>query len=349
MICKWCGESIETTASRCPKCGRETPAMSDCGGFYKLKTGGDTGAAAPQTGGPIKLPQLDKLGHMYVRDMKQTRLLQLVGLGAMVLTVLLLIVTLISVGGVNARLKAEMADDEDQSQHQEDSDGDRQDDEGDPDDDEGKTGNAAGNQIATNTEKPQVPLTKQDAAIGVTLFNSSESGGYMDVGYTLEGQEVSVWTHTERNTATGTHKNTVICDLNNGGDCLTLTQHDKYAEEVLTVSMYWDAQGEYFSGLEFEKCTWEYRFAEGPWQMLERGVAVKEDETCSLALKKNEIKRLLAGENLAELRCTITFKHADGGTLTITLDGLLFGESGVAANGVVPFEGGSAAENQNAG
>ena len=37
MFCKWCGNTIKLTDTSCPSCGRETPAMSDCGGFYDLK------------------------------------------------------------------------------------------------------------------------------------------------------------------------------------------------------------------------------------------------------------------------------------------------------------------------
>lgn len=37
MFCKWCGKSIQLTDRKCPACGRETPPMSDCGGFYDLK------------------------------------------------------------------------------------------------------------------------------------------------------------------------------------------------------------------------------------------------------------------------------------------------------------------------
>ena len=37
MFCKWCGKTIKSTDKCCPDCGRETPAMSDCGGLYDLR------------------------------------------------------------------------------------------------------------------------------------------------------------------------------------------------------------------------------------------------------------------------------------------------------------------------
>ena len=36
MFCKWCGANLTQSATVCDRCGRDLPAMSDCGGFYDL-------------------------------------------------------------------------------------------------------------------------------------------------------------------------------------------------------------------------------------------------------------------------------------------------------------------------
>ncbi len=36
MFCKWCGATISESSTRCKRCGRDVPALSDCGGFYDL-------------------------------------------------------------------------------------------------------------------------------------------------------------------------------------------------------------------------------------------------------------------------------------------------------------------------
>lgn len=36
MFCKWCGNDLQVVDLKCPACGRNTPPMSDCGGFYNL-------------------------------------------------------------------------------------------------------------------------------------------------------------------------------------------------------------------------------------------------------------------------------------------------------------------------
>ena len=51
MFCKWCGKTIQTTDKSCPSCGRETPPLSDCGGFYDLRRPWE-GGALPQESEP---------------------------------------------------------------------------------------------------------------------------------------------------------------------------------------------------------------------------------------------------------------------------------------------------------
>lgn len=69
MFCKWCGKLIQTTDECCPECGRQTPAMSDCGGLYDLK---HTVAAVPVTPPTAptstKCPLVDKLEARYEKD-----------------------------------------------------------------------------------------------------------------------------------------------------------------------------------------------------------------------------------------------------------------------------------------
>lgn len=36
MICKWCGATIDVSKGKCSVCGRDIPALSDCGGFYDV-------------------------------------------------------------------------------------------------------------------------------------------------------------------------------------------------------------------------------------------------------------------------------------------------------------------------
>lgn len=53
MICKWCGAKTDRKDPKCRRCGRENPALSDCGGFYDLVP-----QAAPRPAAtPVRKPQ----------------------------------------------------------------------------------------------------------------------------------------------------------------------------------------------------------------------------------------------------------------------------------------------------
>ncbi len=47
MICKWCGNNMSPSATKCKRCGKEAPALSDCGGFYDIAPRARNAAEAP--------------------------------------------------------------------------------------------------------------------------------------------------------------------------------------------------------------------------------------------------------------------------------------------------------------
>lgn len=77
MFCKWCGANISGSATVCDRCGRETPAMSDCGGFYDLVP---KAKEMSNPVGPRKEPTLENLlinqERIYLKHVEQDRLVQ---------------------------------------------------------------------------------------------------------------------------------------------------------------------------------------------------------------------------------------------------------------------------------
>lgn len=49
MICKWCAHEMPRWQAKCPRCGKEQPGLSGCGGFYDLMP-----SAAPVAPKPAK-------------------------------------------------------------------------------------------------------------------------------------------------------------------------------------------------------------------------------------------------------------------------------------------------------
>lgn len=77
MFCKWCGSGIQLTDKKCPACGRETPPMSDCGGFYNLKHSND-GTTGPATEKVIvkEVPHcaaVEKIDAKYAKERKAAK------------------------------------------------------------------------------------------------------------------------------------------------------------------------------------------------------------------------------------------------------------------------------------
>lgn len=112
MICKWCGGKLASSDIKCARCGREVPALSDCGGFYDLVPGAKSGVrtapvpAAPEKQektAPEKVPGREVPGGKPKGRVRMSREL-LIAAGAAFALVLLLL--LIISGRVNRNYRA---------------------------------------------------------------------------------------------------------------------------------------------------------------------------------------------------------------------------------------------------
>lgn len=56
MICKWCGAAIDVSKRKCSVCGRDIPALSDCGGFYDIVPKAARQAASQHAQAPLEKP-----------------------------------------------------------------------------------------------------------------------------------------------------------------------------------------------------------------------------------------------------------------------------------------------------
>lgn len=59
MFCKWCGGKLTPSDTSCKRCGKEVPALSDCGGFYDLVSNEKKNAEkTPFQASPAAAPQV---------------------------------------------------------------------------------------------------------------------------------------------------------------------------------------------------------------------------------------------------------------------------------------------------
>ena len=94
MFCKWCGNTIKTTDKKCSSCGRETPPLSDCGGFYDLKRPWEAPMPPPEpthtymsapTGPDPRVQQLENEKKGIIEEANKRHLIMLIICGALAL------------------------------------------------------------------------------------------------------------------------------------------------------------------------------------------------------------------------------------------------------------------------
>ena len=122
MYCKWCSNKLRPTDTVCKVCGRETPAMSDCGGLYNLKY--EPSASPVADSGPVqmdpklvnKVNRLERISEEHQKAAEKRRQQLLIGLGVLLIAVVVLLVLCVGQGGKIRGLQQELAEMEDSLQ-----------------------------------------------------------------------------------------------------------------------------------------------------------------------------------------------------------------------------------------
>ena len=133
---------------------------------------------------------------------------------------------------------------------------------------------------------------------------------------------------------TNAHETHVQWTLTNAGDRLELVVSDAYAaaESKLTMGMTWSFSGDTFALLTDSNCGWECRMSGGEWGAIPAEYVTVEGGSTALTLTAESLDLLLAQYDEMELRCQFTLKHPDGGSVTVTADGMT-----VTREGLVTF------------
>lgn len=104
MICKWCGNNMSPSATKCKRCGKEAPALSDCGGFYDIAPRARNAVEAPPANvNNASVPYQPAGGVPAANATKNSKKLNLILIAAIVAVfVLVLVLFFVLLGEVNS-------------------------------------------------------------------------------------------------------------------------------------------------------------------------------------------------------------------------------------------------------
>ena len=309
MRCNRCGNPLDPRDTRCAVCGKVLVPPTP-----KRPPAKKSGESQNQN---IKLPQLERFTHTYNRDAARSHSFHTLTLMSAAVVLVLLVLVYVRVGSLRDDL-AELRQSTDSQfaalQQL-----------------PAETPTEAPTEVEettvpAETTAPAKPLSKQKLKASVT-FHRHGDGTYaaasMDLG-TLE-DEAMCWV------VTSGHKSHVQWTLNGSGDRLELVATDAYtaAESKLDMNMTWSFSGDTFAQLMDNGCSWECRVSDGEWGAIPTEYVTVEGGNCTLTLTAEQLDLLLAQYDEMELRCQVVLEHPDGGSITVTADGLTVTRTGL--------------------
>ena len=327
MFCKWCGGKITSSDTKCGRCGREVPPLSDCGGFYDLvpgaKEGVKTSPAAPaaekqekkvpvKTGAdrhePARKPGIDaKLKNQLV-------------MGAAAALALILILLLAISGRVNRNYRdiqalkdsltgASVVESPNQSSEPDAPD------------------------LQPKDTQPQTSGTENDVAqedITLTFrLMDTEEGPWVE-GTADLGEEKDTLVLTYQRSASHFEGTITYIDeyvtysLQEAQVTGKLKIGHTYVDEYGNLRITSESTPEGFRMLD--NFVWQYRFGENSWEDLPEYANDPDVEgQHHLRFDRHTVADLAKGQKgRLELRCEMTFTDANGNTFTIVVEGIDF-------------------------
>ena len=308
MRCNRCGNPLDPRDTRCVVCGKvlvpptkKRPPAQKSGETQNMK-----------------IPQLEKFTHVYSRDAARSHSFHTLTLLAAAVALVLLILVYMGMGDLkDAVADMRQSTDSQLAVLQ-------------------QTPATVPTEAPTEevTEPPVVadpakPLNQQRLKAKVSLHRHAHgtyAAASLDLG-TFE-DEAMCWV------VTNAHETHVQWTLANAGDRLELQIVDAYtaAESKLDLKLNWSFSGDTFAMLTDNACGWECRVSGDAWGAIPEAYVTVEGGSTALTLTAESLDLLLAQYDEMELRCQFTLKHPDGGSVTVTADGMT-----VTREGLVTF------------
>ena len=316
MFCKWCGNSIQLTDKKCPTCGRETPPMSDCGGFYNLKHSND-GPTAPTTEKVIvkEVPHcaaVEKMEVKYIKERKAAKKHHTITIFCFIVVLLAIVCSTLLVLSVNNQMD-ELKEQIENIQI------------------EVPTYPTAPSSEETTGEQeddPPAESTQYCFTINTTVINGDpkEISNTYDFGNYAKSVKVTTITAEGENgqafTVSYLLDEEASVDLN-----LKYVQEDT---ELLTIGVKCDTDLSFFYDQDFSY-EWQYRSSIGNWTSADADIITVDDENyCLIVCTRDWLKNITIMKQPIELQCIVRIENKVGNSMQITVDGI-----SVAADGTI--------------
>ena len=331
MFCKWCGGNIASSDTKCKRCGKEVPALSDCGGFYDLVPSAKKPSnAQPEPVAPPVKPASPPRKPEPVREVELARakknskkpflglaLLNVVGF-LLVIAMLLIVLSKVNqysteVNGLRNDLRtiSEKIDSLAEA-----------------------TEPVTTEPEVTETESTEPttildPVLAEQNVIFTAKINSQESAqeleADLDLGAYTDTAVISYSMEEDTN-----YINSISYSLKEAGTAVVITVecNDEFRTKNLFVSYVIDDIAYGLSNAP-ETCKWQYRFdSNAEWEDIpETFTQTSGSGKTGLSIREAALQELISdNEGELELRCEISRSNTKNGSLTLVIEGIRFYE-----------------------
>ena len=306
MFCKWCGGVLTPSDSKCKRCGKDIPALSDCGGFYDLVPAAKNAVNAPSISNEPSLQPNRQL-----EQAKEAPPAKKTCAKIPVLTLLSIAVVLVTMFVMSGRI-AQYSDKIDELQ-----------------DKLSEVATALATitaQITSDEQEEQkdFEIFREDTSFSLKILKQQNSESYLagfDLGDCDNAVSVSYVTGNELNKSV-----LAVYSVEEMGQ-VELGFHHEFNPSAQTVSVVYKIDESVF-GLSVapETCEWEYRVGlEDSWHTMSSDIFTQSDvpgETI-LSISDTELQSLIGdSREPLELRCKICRTSIDGGSVTFLVEGI---------------------------
>lgn len=316
MFCKWCGKSIQLTDKKCPTCGRETPPMSDCGGFYNLKHSNDVPTAPTKEKVIVKeVPHcaaVEKMEAKYVKERKAAKKHHTITMFCFIVVLLAIVCSAILILNVNNQL-GELKEQIDNIQ------------------------------IEIPTYPTEVPLHKpndeqetdppeESTQYSFTINTTVVNGDSKEISNTYDFGDYAKSAKVTTSAAVGENGQifTVSYLLDEEASVDLNLKYVQEETKPLTIGVNCDTNLQFFNNEDFSY-EWQYRSSIGNWTSVEADIITVDDENYrQIACTTDWLKNITIMKQSIELRCIIRVKNPSGDSMQIIVDGI-----SVAADGTI--------------